>query len=221
MNNLVRTLFVVLVLAEAGYSQNVNWRSLGDDQRNMVQLDAGYDFGAIARVGYSRSFTMVKPMIVGLEYSFPMGSALVDDFKVRLGGQIEVIQIGGFSATTKISSVFRRYETQLVRIASFGADLGIVGGYYTTGWYAAGELGFDKSIASHLKHSDIMRAVFPGIRDGWYVPTGGHYYYGIQGGASIGESLDLSLRLGATKAQFDDENAVIPYYAQLGVDVKF
>jgi hypothetical protein len=97
----------------------------------------------------------------------------------------------------------------------------VLAGYYKPTWHAAGEFGFDKSITSHLKHSDIMRTNYPEIRDGWYIPSGGHYYYGIQAGKSLGEYLDLSLRLGATNAQDDDENAVLPYYLQLGLGIKF
>ena len=220
MKRLVKLLLVVIVLAEGSYAQNVNWRSLREDQSNLVQLAVGYDFGAVAGLGYSRSFTLITPMMAGVEYSFPMGDDLTDDFKVRIGGQIEAMRIGGFSASAKISSIFRRYQTELVSIVSFGADLGVLAGYYDPAWYAAGEFGFDKAITSHLKHSEVMKAEFPGIRDGWYVPTGGHYYFGVQGGKTIGESFELSLRLGATKAQFNDENAVIPWYLQLGFAVK-
>lgn len=221
MKTIARVLLVVIVLADAGYSQNLNWRALGEDRENIVQLSFGYDYGVTAQLGYSRSFTLIRPMVVGIDYSFPMGDDLTDDFKIRLGGQIELAEAEGVSISLKVQSIFRRYQTQLVRIASFGADLGILAGYYSPGWYAAGEFGFDKSITSHFKHSDLMRASFPGIRDGWYIPTGGHFYYGIQGGKTIGESLELSVRAGATNAQWNDEEALLPYYFQLGVSAKF
>ncbi len=221
MKTLLKVLMVTMVLVELSYSQNINWRALNQDQRNTLQATFGYDFGATAQVGYTRSFTLIRPVVVGLDYSIPMGRDLLDDFKVRLGGQIEIVEIGGFSATLKLYSNFRRYQTAMVRIVGFGSDFAIVAGYYKPTWYAAGEFGFDKAIVSHLKHSDIMRTNFPGIRDGWYIPTGGNYYYGVQGGKTLGENFDLSLRVGATSAQFDDENAVIPYYCQLGLGMRF
>jgi hypothetical protein len=221
MKNIIAAMIIMMAVSEAGYSQNINWRSLREDQRNVIQFSFGYDFGVTAQLGYSRSFAMIKPVILGLDYSFPMGSDLVDDFKVRFGGQIEIVEIDGFSATIKISSNFRRYQTELVRIASFGSDLGVLAGYYKPTWSIGGEFGFDKSITSHLRHSDIMRAIFPAIRDGWYVPLGGHYYYGLQACKTIGESFDLSLRLGATEAQGSDENAVLPLYLQLGLGMRF
>ncbi len=221
MKNFMKALLIAMALAEGAYSQNINWRSLGEDRRNILQVTVGYDYGATAQLGYNRAFTLIRPVVVGVDFSVPMGDVLVDDFKARIGGQMEIVQAGGFSATIKISSPFRRYQTPLVRIVSFGADFGAVAGYYASTWYAAGEFGFDKAVTSYLKNSDIMKASYPAIRDGWYVPTGGNFYYGIQGGKTIGETLELSLRLGATYAQFDDENAVLPYFAQLGLGVRF
>jgi hypothetical protein len=222
MKTIGAILLLVMAVAEATYSQNVNWRSLREDQQNVVQLNFGYDYGVTAQLSYSRSLVIIKPVLLGLDYSFPMGKDLLDDFRIRLGGQVEIVDMGGFSATLKIMSNFRRYENDMVRVVSFGSDFAVVAGYYRPSWYAAGELGFDKSVTSYLKHSDIMRTyVFPGIKDGWYIPSGGNYYYGIQAGKTLGESLDLSLRLGATSAEDNDEDAVLPYYLQLGLGVRF
>ncbi len=214
-------MLVLMAVVEIGHSQEINWRSLREDQRNIIQINVGYDYGVTAQVSYGRSFTILRPVVLGFDYSFPMGRNVLDDFKVRLGGRVEIVQVGGFSATIKILSNFRRYENALVRIVSFGSDFGLVTGYFCSTWYAAGEFGFDKSVVSHLRHSDVMRSNFPEIRNGWVIPTGGNYYYGFQGGKSLGENLDLALRLGFTRAQDHDEDAVIPYYAQLGLDVKF
>lgn len=221
MKKLVAMMILMMAGVEVGHSQDINWRSLRENQPNIIRFNIGYDYGATAQVGYSRSFSFVRPVLLGLDYSFPMGNVLLDDFKVRLGGQVEIVEIGGFSASVKILSNFRRFQNALVRILSFGSDFAAVAGYYKPTWYAAGEFGFDKSIVSHLKNSDLMKADFPAIRDGWYIPTGGHFYYGVLAGKTIGETFDISLRLGATKAQFNDEDAVLPYYAQLGLGVKF
>ena len=221
MKNLIAAMIIMMTVSEVSVSQSINWRAVREDKPNIVQLNAGYDFGVTTQLGYYRTFTMIKPAMVGLDFSLPMGNSLLDDFKVRLGGQVEVVEFHGFSAAIKISSVFRRYQTELVRIVSFGSDFAVLAGYCTPTWSVGGEFGFDKSITSQIKNSEIMRAYFPAIKDGWYVPTGGHYYYGIQGGKTIGESFDLSLRLGATRAQFDDENAVLPLYLQMGLGMRF
>jgi hypothetical protein len=221
MKRFAYTLLAIMALAQAGFAQNINWRSIDDDRRNTIQLTGGYAYGAVAGVSYGRAFTLVRPIVAGLEYSFPMGKTLTDDFTVRITGQVDVLDLGGFSFTARIVSNFRRYQTSLVRIVSFGSDLAAVAGYYAPTWHAAGEFGFDKAIATEIEHSQIMKANIPGVRDGWYVPTGGNFYYGIQGGKTIGEHLEASLRVGSTRAQFHDESAVIPYYLQIGLGVKF
>ncbi len=221
MRKLLSVILLLLALGKAGYCQNINWRSLNDGQRNVMQLNFGYDFGVTTQLGYGRVVTLIRPTLLELDYSSPMGNTPTDDFKVRLGGQMELVEVGGFSATVKISSVFRRYQTELVSIASFGSDFAAVAGYYESSWFAAGEFGFDKAITSHLQHSDIMRAYYPALQDGWYIPTGGHYYYGVQGGKTLGETLDLSLRMGATSSQDHDENPVLPFYLQLGLGARF
>lgn len=217
----ISVVLVLLALAEAGHGQAINWRAIRTDHRNQISCAVGYDFGATAVIGYGRSMTLLGPAVLGLEYSFPMGRNLTDDFKVRIGGQMEVLQLGGFSAAVRGSANFRRYQMSLVRIASFGCDVGVLAGYLHPSWYAVVEGGFDKSITSHLAHSALMKDMYPAIRDGWYIPSGGNYSYGIQAGKSIGEHLDLSFRLGVTDAQGDDQDAVLPYYLQLAVGVRF
>ncbi|HXF99439.1 MAG TPA: hypothetical protein VNL69_01580 [Bacteroidota bacterium] len=221
MKKLCAATLIMFALAEPGTSQTINWRSLEENQRNIIQLNFGYDYGMTAQACYGHMFTFIRPVVVGVDFSLPMGEHLVDDFKIKIGAQFEVVEMGGFSATLRISSIFRRYENALVRIVSFGSDLGLVAGYYRPTWHAAGEFGFDKSIVSHLKHSDIMRGYFPQIRDGWYIPSGGHFYYGIQAGKTLGQSMHLTLRIGATNVQDGDEQEVIPYYLQLGLGMRF
>lgn len=221
MKTMITTVIVMLAVAEAGFSQNINWRALGEDQHNLLQLNVGYDYGLTVQMGYGRTFTLFTPTMVGLDFSIPMGNNLLDDFKARLGGQIEIVEISGFSATARIASVFRRYETSMVNIVSFGSDFAVVAGYYTPTWSVGGEFGFDKAVTSRLKHTDLMKANFPGVKDGWYVPTGGHWFYGLHGGKTLGETLDLYLKVGATEAQENDENAAIPFYLQMGLGVRF
>ncbi len=222
MKTILVTLIIIVAAAQSGFSQDVNWRAMRMDRPNRLQLNFGYDYGAVTQMSYSHAIALPRPVVVGLHCSVPMGDQLIDDFSIRLGGQMEVVEWRGFSATVKIASIFRRCQNELVRIVSFGADFSMLVGYYDPDWHAAAEFGFDKAIATRLTHSDVMKTYgFSGIRDGWYVPTGGNFYYGIQGGKTIGNWVDVTLRFGLTDAQFDDENAMLPYYLQLGFGMSF
>jgi hypothetical protein len=219
MKKLILAITVVLFTATHSSAQNIHWKSLDKDQ-NVIQLNIGYDFGFTTQIGYYRMISFYRPILLGVNFSLPMGSDLVDDFKVGLTSQTEIVEADGFSFSVMVASNFRRYQNDFVRSVGFGADFAAIAGYYSDKWHAAAEFGFDKAITTNLIHSDVMRSYYPDIQDGWYVPTGGHFYYGIQAGKTLSERVDLGLRFGATRAQLHDDNAVLPYYLQLGVGTK-
>ncbi|MEW7292293.1 hypothetical protein [Aquimarina sp. 2304DJ70-9] len=221
----MKKIFILIIIVVAstgeGQAQTLNWRSIDKDQKNLAYFNFGYDFGTTAQLGYGRLIKVFRPILLGMDYSSPMGKKLTDDFKIRYGAQIEVIERNGFSLTAKVLGNFRRFENSLVRITSFGSEFSTVAGYYKTSWHIAAEIGYDKSIISNLKHSDTMRDIYSEVTDGWYIPTGGHYFYGIQASKTLGKSFDISMRLGMTNAEKKDENAQMPFYGQLGLIKKF
>lgn len=212
---------IALVSATLSFSQNINWSSINEDQKSITYLNFGYDFGITTQLGYGYQLKAFKPILLTADYSFPMGKNLVDDFKVRIGGQIPLYEINNFTISAKIYSIFRKHETSLVKMTSFGAEMAAILGYYKSTWHVAGEFGFDKSINTYLKHTDLIKENYPSIKDGWFIPSGGHFYYGIQGSKTIRDRSEISLRVGATNAQGKDENAFLPYYGQLGFVYKF
>ncbi|MBI5648210.1 MAG: hypothetical protein HY962_14860 [Ignavibacteriae bacterium] len=215
-------LIVLALTVVTAHAQNVNWKSIDAQRPNRLQLNLGYDYAATTSLAYSRSFTAVRPVVAGIHVALPMGERVFDDVAIRTGAQVSVFEWRGFTATAKIESNFRRFQNAMVRMVSFGADLTAMAGYYDPAWYAAAEFGFDKAVTTQLVHSAAMRRYgYAGIRDGWYVPTGGNYHYGVQAGLVVTHGADLSLRLGATNAQFDDTNAMLPYYLQFGCGVTF
>lgn len=214
------TLLFILSIS-LSYAQNYNWSSNNENQKNIAYLNFGYNFGVTTQLGYGYKLNTVKPILLIVDYSTPMGNDLVDDFKVRIGGQVSIFEKKKFIASAKIYGIFRRHQTSLIKMESFGSEIAGIFGYYKPKWHIAGEFGFDKSIITHLEHSDGMLENFPSISNGWFIPSGGHFYYGFQGGKTVGDNFELSLRVGATKAQFKDENPVLPIYTQLGLCYKF
>ncbi|MBJ7429105.1 MAG: serine hydrolase, partial [Bacteroidia bacterium] len=136
------------------------------------------------------------PILLNVSYSFPSGGKLFDDFKTKIGGQARLYRIGNFKFSASIYGIYRRYENTLVRLQNFGSEMTGVIGYYKPKWFVAGEVGFDKAIVTHFKHSENFRNNFPEAQDGWYEPsTGGNFNYGVQTGYSFKNS-DLTLTIG-------------------------
>ena len=86
------------------------------------------------------------------------------------------------------------WETELVK----------VGGTSIRGCIAC-----NKCFENKDNECSVKKDNFNEISDGWYIPSGGHYFYGIQASKVIRQSYDISMRLGATNAQGNDENALL------------
>lgn len=220
MKNNIIIAIIFLGIAVPATTQNINWQAFKPEQKNLVQLQTGFDYGLTLGLGYGRKFNLLLPVLANIEYSFPAGENLFDDFKVRMGGQVEVIRRGGFSATVKAYCPFRRYENSKARLINFGGEFSGVAGFYRKGWFVAGEFGFDKAIATHIRHSQSALEDYPDAQSGWYVPTGGNYFYGLQAGVSF-RGNDISLKAGKQMTQGWETAPYVPMYATLGFNRRF
>jgi hypothetical protein len=202
----------------AGFGQSVNWRSLAPNQQ-LVSVGVALDQGLIFSAGYAHRVGR-QPMVLTLGASLPSGQRLLDDFNVRLGLQVEVVRLGNWSATLKGEGVFRRFENPYARLLNWGSTFGALVGYYKPTWYVAGEAGIDRAIITHVRHSQRVLEGLPGLRSGWYIPTGGTLHYGLQTGVSLGKT-DVVLRAGQLVQQDFKTKPLIPFYGQLSVNQRF
>jgi hypothetical protein len=201
-------------------SQNVNWESLKIEQKHILTVNIGWDYGLVYSAGYAYKLKTKTPILIQASQSFPSGKNTLDDFKTKAGAQIRLYTINHIHLSTNINAVFRKFENPLVGFANFGSDISAIAGYYKPKYFVASEFGFDKAIVTHFKHSSAYKNIYPGAQDGWYEPaSGGNFYYGIQTGRSFKRS-EINLRLGKVLTQDFKTTPLIPYYAQLGYNFK-
>jgi len=210
-----------IVFTSNGFTQTINWQSLKIEDKQILNMNAGLEYGLIYGAGYGYRLNTKMPVVLNLEYSFPSGKNVTDDFKSKIGGKIRVFEIGYFVFSANIYGVYRRYESNLVRMKNFGSDFSGVVGYYRPKWFVAGEVGFDKAIVTHLKHSQSYRDIYPEVIDGWYSPpSGGNFYYGLQAGFSFKQQ-DIYLKAGKVITQDFKTEPTVPFFAQLGINFRF
>lgn len=221
----MKNTFLLLLLSFLGMqtvqAQNINWKWADTQKHHYAHLNLGYDFGFTTQIGYNYLTTIKKPVLLTVDYSFPMGNQLFDDFKFRLGGQVQAVEYKNFILSAKVLGNFKRHETAMVRMSNFGAETSILMGYYKPKWHIVAEAGLMTALSSNVKHSDIVKDNFPDVADGWYAPSGGYYFYGLQAGKSITQGLDMSFRIGSTDALGSDKDAIINKYVQIGLMKKF
>ena len=220
MKNLAFLLIILISIFQKTYSQQYNWNALNDQKGHVVSLNYGLDYGMTTCFGYGYSTSIKKlPIILAVDYSFPSGKIIFDDFKVRTGFQISSPNSSNFRAIAKIYAVFRRLESDFTSQFNFGSDLGLVAGYFKPRFFVSGEFGFDKAIVSHIKQKELYLEIYPEAKSGWYIPMGGNYYYGLQVGYSPGK-LDFILRIGQTRPESSLDNNFLPFYLTLGVNFR-
>jgi len=201
-------------------AQTLNWNA-PDSARHIVSANFGLDYGVSFGLGYGYRLRTTLPIVLNAKLSMPSGHQVFDDFKTEIGGQIRLLNYRNFVGALSIYGIYRRYETDFVRLQNFGSNLKGTFGYYKPRWFVAAEVSFDKAIVTHFKHSQAFRnEVYADVADGWYEPaTGGNFLYGLQGGYTLG-SVDLTLNLGRVITQDFSTSPLLPFYAAFGVNVR-
>lgn len=215
-------LIPVLAISIASLNaQTINWVSLKEEYRHIVNANFGAEYGMIYGLGYGYHFhTKLFEIVPVVEYSFPSGNNIFDDFKTKVGVQVRWVEFGNFKFSTRIQGIFRRGENDFVRLLNFGSDMSGMIGYYHQKWFLAGETGFDKAIVTNFKHSQKYRDQFQEVVDGWYEPsTGGNFYFGAVVGFSF-KAHDIYLRGGRILAQDFKTKPLLPFYLQLGYNFR-
>ena len=224
----MKTLHRILVIAllfiyiKAANAQTINWGGLHFDEKHIVAAGLGYEYGLVYELAYGHVFqTRFFPLVTGISFSTPPGDDRFDDFKVKVGGQVRWFSFSNFQFSTEAVGIFRRYENDFAMLINFGSELSGVLGYYRPGWFLAAEVGFDKAIVTHFKHTDYYTEINPTVVNGWTnSATGGNLHYGLQAGVSFRKS-DLNMRIGKIVAQNFKTAPYIPYYFHLGYSRRF
>ncbi|MBR9923079.1 MAG: hypothetical protein GYB31_19805 [Bacteroidetes bacterium] len=201
---------------QKGVSQTVNWIAL-EETRHILTAGIGWDYGVSFSLGYAYQLKTNVPIILTGNFMIPSGEKLFDDFNTKIGGEVLLLNAPNFKGSITFNGIYRRYENPLVRLQNFGSELKGTLGFYKPKWFVAGEVGFDKAIVTHFKHSETFKeTISTAVKDGWYEPsTGGNFKYGIETGYSFNRS-DITLNIGMVRTQDFKSTPLIPYYLRLG-----
>ena len=210
-------LLSMLVAREAAAQWNV---ARFATERNRVYTTAGLDPALVTSMGYGRVLS-----VVGHDFQFTgdagIGTASLDvaDFRARIGTQTSLAQWRSVNLTGSATFISRGTKNSIYRGFNFGSDISGTLGVYRPRWFAASEVGFDKAIITHVKHTDWYRKnYYADAKDGWYLDAGGTYRYGVTSGVSFGNT-EIAARVGWLRTERFDA-VTPPMYATLGVGFK-
>lgn len=222
---MTRVIIMMLILVltfhvKTARSQSLNWTVL-DSTKHMLNGSFGLDHSISYGIGYGYNLNTKRPIVLNAHFALPSGENRLDDFKTKIGGQICLFNKSNFVGSISLYGVYRKYQTNLVRLQNFGSDMKGTFGHYKKRWFLAAEAGFDKAIITHFKHTQKYRdEVYADAVDGWYEPsTGGNFYYGLQGGYSL-KKIDITLNLGKVLSQNFNTSPLLPLYLNFGINYR-
>lgn len=210
----------LLFYSHTSIAQSLNWKTV-DSIKHIVNINFGLDYSVAYGLGYGYKLYTKIPIVLNANLSIPSGAKVLDDFKTKIGGQICLLDKSNFVGSVSIYAIYRKYENNFVRLQNFGSDMKGTFGYYKTKWFVAAEIGFDKAIVTHFKHSkEFKDEIYADVVDGWYEPsTGGNFYYGLSTGYSL-KKIDVTLNLGKVISQDFKTATLIPFYLNSGLNFK-
>ncbi|KMQ65391.1 hypothetical protein ACM46_05680 [Chryseobacterium angstadtii] len=214
-----KTALFVLMIGMTN-AQTINWGS-ENKEKHILNANIGAEYGVIFGLGYSYKLnSRLFPMMLGAEFSTPSGNDLLDDYKAKAGVNVRWIKVHDFQLSTRVQGLFRLIENENAAIVNFGLDMAGVIGYYRPKWFGGVEVGFDKAIVTHFKHSEKYKEIYPDVKNGWYEPaTGGNFYYGLQCGYTF-RNQEIYLKGGNIVSQDFKTKPLLPFYAQIGYNFK-
>jgi len=206
-----------LLAAAPAHAQEVNLAQLDEGAANRIYVRTGAEWAFVAGVGYARSVSVARhPVLVVGELSAPWVAANTSDYQARVGVLAPIVGWGRLKLAGSLEPTVRGTHNDLARMTGLGVDAGLTGGYYTRGWFVAGEFGLDYTLTTHITQSQLYRdTVYAGARDGWYINPGGNYRLGVQAGLSFAR-FDVVLRGGMLRDMKGDV-PMFPFYGTVAL----
>lgn len=211
-------IFFILAMCASQYSllaQDVNFRGL-DNTKHLVGVQGGIDYGSYYGLSYGYIWrNRLTPIVIGTEFSVPFGNNLVDDWKSRTSLHAELFNYKGLSVTARLSSIFRRYNSDLATLLNVGSDFTLNIGYSKPRWSVYGFANFDKPIVTRVENK-LLKEYYPGIKDGWYDESGGNYKFGVRGQVSY-QRWNAFITVGKHFGKNFDDNPTLPFFTEVSV----
>jgi hypothetical protein len=221
MKALAITAFLTALVLPALAGADDHVGSVAADQPNSVSVHGGAEYGFVAGVGYGRLVRALgRPWLVGGDATLGWAEVDLHDYRLRASIAAPIASYGNWQLVGALAPTLRGTDNDAGRMVDVGVDFGITAGRYVPRWFAAGELGFDWAIATHVTNSPMYRdVIFADARDGWYSNAGGNLRYGLQAGLTLGR-YTATLRAGQLR-DVSGGQPLLPFYGTLAVDTRW
>ena len=221
-------MLMMLILITAGQLQNIYadevFNRLQSGGKNVVYLSPGMDPVFTVGVGYARSFEIKainRILTLTGDIAFPIFLMDFRHYKIDIGSRIAFFNTR-FNVLNRLSIMDKGTDNPVYTGNLISIEEGLLFGFFSPRWYAAGEIDYEKFLFTHIKHTSWYKEyVHSDAKDGWYSSTGGLFTFGLQGGYTFRETVEVTLRAGMYWTEAFNSPAGAPFIANIGVNYHF
>ncbi|MBV1862195.1 MAG: hypothetical protein KUG77_27500 [Nannocystaceae bacterium] len=193
--------------------------------RNAASVRVGVDDALVTMgLGYTRGIALPRirrSLMVGGSFAMPMTRPDFGDFEVGANVRMDAVRARGFALPVAQGVSLVRTGNELFDGVGLMTWTATYPGYYRPRWFAATEVRWDQTWASHLRHrAPYDTVIYPGAVDGWYAVPTWAMRYGLRAGGLVHPRVELMLRGGYQQTPGLDPLSP-PLYVDLTMAVRF
>ena len=142
--------------------------------------------------------------------------------ELEVGGIIPVFQRRSIMLVNNLNVSAGRLSAKNYDSKKFAVADELAFGFYKQKWFMALTAEYEKIYLNHIEHTDFYKETYyDEVVDGWYKGAGGMFQFGIEGGRTFYDKIDVHLELKMpTTERFNSYNAS-PAHINLGIGYRF
>jgi hypothetical protein len=197
---------------------------IGPEGADAICLNVDMRYAPGLSLSYYRSFALGVPGRVaraGAELGMPLLHPDPALYRARLVFETPLFEGEGLNVLCRAALWNQGFRNFLDSQNAFGAEAAVRCGWFGADGHVALDIGFNKGIATYLRHSEQYRRQYPQAAEGWLRASGGSWMLGLDGGFAIADKTALGLELGYVAGESLLAAPYLPVYACLSAALRF
>ena len=218
-----RFIFILSIIAaqvQNSSAQEVFNNVQPGERRAYLSFEIDPTFAVVA--GFARGFEIKainRNLTVTADITLPIFLVDFKHYRIKIGSRVPLFDSKKWNIINRFSIKNKGTQNIIYSGNALSIEEGLLLGYFSKKWFAAGEVDYDKFILTHIEHSNWYREnVHPDAIDGWYGGTGGRIKIGLQSGYTFRNIIELALGLGMSRTESFNEPVGLPIFMSIAVN---
>ncbi|MEE9167207.1 MAG: hypothetical protein V3U24_07090 [Candidatus Neomarinimicrobiota bacterium] len=214
-------IFLIIVAQTQNISAREVFNQLQPGARNVYfNFEMDPVFAIVA--GYARNIEIKKlsrNVTLTGDITLPIFVMDLKHYRIDLGSRTALFNSEKWNIISALSVINKGTDNPVYAGYLFSIEEGLLLGHFATEWYMAIDLSYEKFLFTKIEHTHWYKeSVHTDAKDGWYSSTGGNITFGLQGGYTFRNVIELTLRFGMYKTEGFNNAGGIPFVVNIGMN---